>query len=339
MQARELWECALKGAEWLVSQQEADGRWRPLLEPYVDGYYKSAWALSRMGCPTQAQRCLNYVAAHLLQPDGDVLPRKHPWHNEIHYLYSNAYLIIGGMCTGRYDVAQPALRFLLRQQQPAAGGLASLPAEDNGAVRCDTMSTSAAGLAALAAGRLDAVCCAANWFARLVKAQPKPEAYFLCTVDADGQIVSSFPEQDAAWRMVRTDQPNQTWYAVGLPLAFLVKAYQATGRREHLELALWFYAFLERCVDAWSGPSSGQAGWGCAELYRMTGETCYREGALQIGSYIAQHQAPNGAWNADPGAPLEPTHTWVPQDFDTSAESVLWLGEIASNILARDGDA
>jgi hypothetical protein len=338
MKADELWACAVKGAGWLAAQQAPDGRWRPLKQPCADAYYKGTWSLSLLGYATQAQRCLSYSVERLLQPDGDVLPRKHLWHREIHYLYANAYFVIGAARLGRYEVLRPTLQFLLSLQQPTSGGFASQPSVENGAVCCDSMSTAAAGLAALAAGRIDAACCAARWLRDLVKAQPQPQTRFLCSTNAEGQPVATFPTQDASWREVRTDQPAQTWYAVGLPFAFLVKLHQATGQRAHLELARWFFDFQERCVDAWTGPSSGKAGWGCAELYRMTGETRYREVALQVGAYIANVQDACGAWNAEIGQPIGATHTWIPQDFDTTAEFVLWLGEIASNLMARDGD-
>jgi hypothetical protein len=337
MNASDLWACAVKGAQWLTAQQEPDGRWRPLRAPCVDAYYKGAWALSLMGCPTQAHRCLDYSVRHLLQPNGDLTPRRHFWHREIHHLYSNAYFVLGGVRTGRYDVLQPTLRFILSQQQPASGGFSSSPSVGDAAAPCDSMSTAACGLAALAAGRLDVASSAARWLANLAKEQPEPDTALYTTTDAEGRLVTTYASADAPWRVVRTDQPNQTWYAIGLPFAFLVKAAQATGQRSWLALAGWFYDLQERCVDAWGGPSSGKAGWGCAELYRMTGKARYRDIALQVGSFIAQNQSPDGAWNSNFGQPVEETHVWVPQDFDATAEFTLWLGEIASNVLARDG--
>ncbi len=336
MNASDLWESAVKGAKWLASQQEPDGRWRPLRSPCVDAYYKGSWALNLMGYPTQAHHCLNYAVRRLLQPNGDLLPRRHLWHREIHYLYANAYFVIGGARTGRYDVQQPTLAYILSQQRPASGGFASSPSAENGAFSCDSMSTAACGLAALAAGRLDVASCAARWLANLAKEQPEPDAAFYTTTDAEERLVTSFAEDDAPWRVVRTDQPDQTWYAVGLPFAFLVKAAQATGQRSLLALAGWFFDLQERCVNAWEGPSSGKAGWGCAELYRMTGKARYREVALQVGAYIAAAQDASGAWNSDFGRPVAPDHPFIPQDFDASAEFTLWLGEIASNLLARE---
>lgn len=336
MNASDLWNCAVKGAAWLASQQEPDGRWRPLRAPCVDAYYKGAWALNLLGYPTQAHRCLDYASRHLLQPDGDLNPRRHLWHREIHYLYANAYFVVGGARTGRYDVLQRTFAYILSQQQAASGGFASTPSAENGAYTCDSMSTAACGLAALAAGRLDVASCAARWLANLAREQPEPAAAFYTTTDAEGRLVTTFATEDAPWRVVRTDQPAQTWYAVGLPFAFLVKTAQATGQRSQLALAGWFYDLQERSLGAWSVPSSGKAGWGCAELYRMTGKARYREVALQVGAYIAAAQDASGAWNSDFGTPLEGAHAWVPQDFDASAEFTLWMGEIAANVLARD---
>ncbi|NLG49831.1 MAG: hypothetical protein GX552_06960 [Chloroflexi bacterium] len=335
MNAQDFWQCAEKSADWLISQQAEDGRWKPITQPVVDAYYKASWALSLMGRPTAAHRSLDYAARHLLQPNGDVQPRQNRWHSEVHYPYANAYFVMGGVRLARYDVAWPAMCFLRTLQSPASGAFASVYTEDNIPVRCDTMSTAGAGLACLAAGCLDAACRAADWLQALVERQPTPDRAFFCTVDAENNLVTQFPESDSPWRVVRTDQPNQIWYAVGLPFAFLIKLAQATARMEYLHLALWFFDFQQRCVNPWAGPSSGKAGWGCAELYRMTGEARYRDIALSIGEYMAGFQAPDGSFQIPLSAPYDPQRPLTPGDFDLTAEYTVWLGEIAANLLVR----
>jgi len=338
MKPKKLWKCARLGAQWLVDRQAKDGSWKGLERPVLDAYYKASWALGLLGHARAAQRTLNYTATHLMQENGDLGPREHPWHNYVHYPYANAYIIIGGVRMGCYDIVSPALEFLLGLQCASSGGFCSLIAEGDTPLRCDTMSTAAAGLACLATGRLQPACWAADWLGEMIERQPDPEKRFYCTVDAENTLVTQFSQQDAAWRMVQTEQPDQIWYAVGLPLAFLVKLAQATGKRRHLDLAYWYLHFLERCINPWCGPSSGKAGWACSELYRMTGDETLRERALAIGAYMVGFQQEDGSFSLDPvpGTPST-APSLSPGDLDLCAEYTLWLGLIATNLRSRAG--
>ncbi|MHB0858183.1 MAG: prenyltransferase/squalene oxidase repeat-containing protein [Anaerolineae bacterium] len=332
MDIQSLWECAERGAAWLIAQQNEDGGYRAIAEPVADAYYKSAWALGLLGKPAAAHRSLSFARRHLLQPNGDVAPRGHLWHREVHYLYANAYFVLGGVRLGRYDVSEPALRFLLSQQSPVTGAFASAPRQGGMPLRYDAISTAAGGLACLAAGRVEQARAAAKWLGQLLARQPEIEAAFYGTVSADGNLVTRFSEDEAPWRVVRTDRAGQTWYIVGLPFAFLVLLAQATSMPEYLEAARNYLTFQESCVEPWSGPSSGKAGWGCAALYRMTGEQRLREIALRIGRYMAGFQLADGSFSLTPVEGDLEKRTLTPADFDLTAEYALWLGEIAANI-------
>ncbi|MHB1294463.1 MAG: hypothetical protein ACYC4R_05655 [Anaerolineae bacterium] len=332
METQGLWECARRGAAWLIAQQDADGGYRAVPEPMADAYYKSAWALQLLGEPAAAHRTLNYARRRLLQPNGDLAPREHPWHREVHYLYANAYFVLGGAHLGRYDVSEPALRYLLSLQSPVTGAFASTPPTGGMPLRYDSISTAAGGLACLAAGRLEQARAAGNWLMRLLARQPEPATAFYGTVAAGDALVTRYSDGQAAWRVVRTDHAGQIWYMVGLPFAFLVLLAQATGSAEHLEGAHHYLAFQESCVEPWSGPSSGKAGWGCAALYRLTGEARLREIALGIGAYMAGFQLGDGSFSLTPVEGKLQDRPLAPGDFDLTAEYTLWLGEIAANL-------
>jgi hypothetical protein len=338
MKAQQYWEHALLGGRWLLEHQNGDGSWIGLSEPKVDAFYKGSWALMMTGQPAAAHRSLNYAKKHFLTATGDFLPRGHPWHYDVHYLYANAYFIIGSMVAGRYEIAMPATRFMLTQQDGEHGGFYTRCTEPGERNLTDTMSAGAAGVACLAAGQLDAARRAADYFARIVELQPAPEQRFYTTIEADGTLgTQPKDDEEAWWRIIDTQTENQCWYAVGLPFAFLVRLAEATGEARYRDLAQWFFDFQQRCVDPWDGGSSGKAGWGCAMLYRITGETRYRDIAFHVGDMILNKQHDNGAWSSvgqgyGEGEQPELSNS----DFDLNAEYTLWLALISSNILARD---
>ena len=338
MTANKLWEHALMGSRWLVEHQQPDGSWMGLDDPKVDAFYKGSWPLLLTGQPAAAHRLLNYTRQHFMTDKGDFVPRGHPWHMEVHYVYANVYFIAGSMMAGRYELAMPAVRFLLGQQDPDHGGFYSRRAVAGQRELSDTMSAGAAGVACLAAGRMDAARRVAGYLSHIVDLQPAPDDRFYTTVEAGGQLGTEIKDDDeAVWRIIDTRTPDQCWYAVGLPFAFLIRLAEATGETRYRDLAQWYFDFQLRCIDPWDGGSSGKAGWGCAMLYRMTGETRYREIAFHVAHNILARQNADGSWASLPeGYGQVDQVALTNADFDVTSEFTLWLSLIAANVLARD---
>ena len=347
----ELWMRASIGCRWLLKHQNADGSWNGLREPKVDAFYKACWALSAVGQPAAAHRTLNYVQQHFLTADGDVSPRHHPWLREVHYLYANAYVVIGSMQSGRSDIAIPSLRFLLSCQDSDHGGFRSQPHPTPQGVAFDSVSAASAGLACLTVGQIQPARHTADFLAHLIKLQPDPQHRFFTTVGPDGRLRTKIEgASDAYVRVVDTRLKNQCWYTVGVPFAFLVRLSEATGEARHRDMAQWYFDFQDRCINPWNGGSSGKAGWGCAMLYRMTGEPRYREIALHTaeritarqnndGSWLKPNKAKNDArpavgWGASGGELFR--NTLTDAKFEVTSEYVLWMALIAANVAARD---
>ena len=342
MSVEQIWKQALMGSRWLVERQNPDGSWIGLSDPQADAFYKGSWPLLLTGQPAAAHRLLTYVRQHLMTADGDFVPRRHPWHTAVHYVYANVYFIVGAMHADRYDVAMPALRFLLGQQDPDHGGIYSRRVEAGQKTFCDTMSAGAAGVALLAGGQLDAARRVAGFLAHIVALQPAPDERFYATVEADGTLGTQFGDDEAVWRVIETQSPDQCWYALGLPFAFLIRMAEAAEKgsdqeSRYRDLVQWYLDFQRRCVNPWDGGSSGKAGWGSAMLYRITGEKQYRDIALHVADMIAGKQAADGGWASSGGAYGE-VHEQVltNADFDVTSEYTLWLALIAANLMARD---
>lgn len=332
MTAKHIQERALMGSRWLVKHQNPDGSWRGLRDPKVDAFYKASWALMETGQPASANRSLTYVQNNFFTAQGDFLPREHPWHTTVHYPYANSYFIIGSMLTGRYEIAMPAVSFLLSQQAEEHGGFFSRFTKKGTNDLSDTMSSSAAGIACLAAGKIEAAQRVAEYLSHIVDLQPAPSDYFFTTVEADGRLCTDRADDvEVFHRIIDTKKENQCWFALGLPFAFLVHLANATNATRYYDLAQWYFDFQHRCINPWDGSSSGKAGWGCAMLYRITGDAGYRDIASHIAENIMSKQKGDGRWLSADGQP-ELTNA----DLDITAEFTLWLSLISTNILARD---
>jgi len=331
-------EGARRGAAWLLAQQRPNGGWKPLENPPVDAFYKGSVAFALLGEIAAAERTLDYIKRHLLQPDGDFLPRSNPWFLDVHYQYANGWIILGAQKIGRYDITMPAIRFLLSQQDAATGGFYSQKSVGGQKRRIDTMSSGIAGLDCLAAGQYDAAFKAARYFEKMIDMQPAADKFYL-TLNEDGRLGVDFPADQTFWRVVDAKKPDQCWYAVGLPFAFAVLMHQATGDARYAKLAQWYFDFQTRCVNPWDGGSSGKAAWGCSILYHNTGDERYLDIAAHVAKRILACQLPDGwfqwgksqSYNAAAGAGAK---VFQAGEFDLASEFTAWLALIGSNLLA-----
>jgi hypothetical protein len=325
-----------RGVEWLLDQQTAAGNWRQLETEVYDAYYKGSWALASAGRLDAAHRLLTHVRRTFLAPDGDLEPRLSPLHTVVARHYCSAYAVLGAQKLDRYEIAAPAMRFLLSQQDPNHGGFYSIKAGPGEQPRSDSMSTSMAGVACLAAGQTVAAVRAGDCLLRMVEMQPAPDVQFYTSLDAQGALITDFAPDVTEWRVVRFAEPKQRWFAVGLPFAFAVLLSAATGETRFSRLAGELFALQSRGAEPWDVPSSGKAGWACSMLYRDTGEQRYREIALRVARQIMGYQTPAGYFLLGPAGPSEPA-TFAPFVYDVTAEFALWLTLIANNVLVGDG--
>ena len=229
---------AQRGVAWLLDQQTAAGSWRQLEAEVFDAYYKGGWALAVSGQPAAAHRLLTHVQRAFLTADGRLEPRAALLHTDIARLYASSYAILAAQKLDRYEIAAPAVRYLLSQQDPDHGGFYSGKTPAGGKRRSDSMSTAMSGVALLAAGQTERAALAGDCLLRMVEMQPAPDRFFT-TLDETGRLQVAFPPEAAVWRVVEAGQTGQRWFAVGLPFAFAVllhagdrrAAVQAAGRR------------------------------------------------------------------------------------------------------------
>ncbi|WDO11342.1 hypothetical protein ME763_37080 (plasmid) [Streptomyces murinus] len=323
-----------RGANRLAQTQRPDGS-LPSSHDVIESCYKGIWALQCAGRTLEAAR----LAAHMrtrFTPDGDVpTPRHEPYFLDIHYLYANGYLAIGTQILGQFDLSSQSMSFIASQQNLDHGGFRSTgPRTGDG--RCDTVSTSISGLAALFHGKQEVALAAADFLSDVWKHQPDPASAFHTSVSAVGNLIT-----DADARHLKVQEPGQDWWFLGAPALFLTALYEKTGDEKHLQLARDFIHYMTQTCnqDAVLAPSCGKIGVSAAMLYRVTRESRYAELATQIADLIVSNQDANGVWTREKwagGPDWDHTTDLLWYDLDMSLEYVLWLDLITRELISAD---
>ena len=130
---------AERGVAWPWNQQTPAGNWRQPEAEVFDAYYKGGWALAARGQLAAASRLLTHVQRTFLAVDGDFEPRAGHLHTDVARLYSNSDIVLTAWELDRYEIAAPAVRYLLSQQDRDHGGFYSCktpPGDDAGQTPC-----------------------------------------------------------------------------------------------------------------------------------------------------------------------------------------------------------
>ena len=325
------WAGALRGAQWLLDQQNSDGSFSPI-EEGVDAYYKIPYALAVTGYPRQAHQLIDWAVKVALTSEGDLrgkaVKAQSPWHSEC-YTYSNSWMVIGAQRLGRFDYARPAMAFIRKFLSTANGGIFSEPASIiTGEGRQDMVVTSQAGSACLYMGLWTEAMRIGDWFVEMLRGQPGIEHNLYACSDPAIGLITDYPADYPLMYVVKTAEKGQWYFYPGIAMGFLSKLYLATGKREYLEASEGYFDFTPRCQDDvyCTGPS-GKVGWGSAQMYWITGEEKYRDAAVAVGDYLLEGQKDNGLW--DLAGPYGSDRFTI---LDITAEFVVWLAEIAQHL-------
>lgn len=339
MDRKSLQSHAADSYRWIRTRLQDDGAWRGNPPVDVAAYYKAPWCFAASGDPQASRLSLAHIEANYLREDGDL----EPIHNQIllerHPLYPHAYVIIGALSAGRTNLAGRILDFMTNHRHAGLGAWGDR-IETGERQRFDSVSTSCAGLAFLQSGRLDEAHGAATFLERLLDLQPDPENVFYSSTFGNGELITEFPDSRAALdRRIRIYGRFQVWWAISFPLIFLARFAGTRGEKHWLGTARRYLSLLDRSRQSWDDLSAGKAAWGCALLYRLTGDPGYRARAFTAARAIVSRLARDGGWNdcinGEGGTSDAPTV----MGYEVSTEFALLMALISEAVTSGDGVA
>ena len=284
-------------------------------EPDLQAHYKGLYFAASVGDMVLAARYAGIVR-RMMRADGDFRTaetfkgfRQFPCSPPNQYIYPNGWIIAGAQRLGAYDIAQAGLGFITSFQDPQHGGFYYTFDPATGQIDrslMDSSSTSSAGLAMLACGRIDRAMRAGDFLLRLLEAQPEPDRYFFSCMRADGTLETDVFDSEDKWDprgrkqkclSAEADAAEELTWLIGKPTKFLTRLYAATGEQRYLRGARTAFDFFGRLHEnAWTNYASCKTMWAGAELYRLAGEARFAETAIRILDFFAESQCASGGW-------------------------------------------
>ena len=322
---------------WQRSRLSDDGRWRSDPGQIVDAYCKAPWSFAAAGDRQAAQRCLSYLERNYISSAGDLEHIDNKHQRGRFTLYPHAYVAIGSIMAGRTELTNRCLDFLDRYRHAELGAWGDRDDGQNPR-RYDSISTSAIGLAFLEAGRMEAAYSAAYFLERLLELQAGGESIFFTSVLGSGELLTAGSKMDAL-KGVQVDLTGrfQTWWAIGFPVIFLGRLLEVTEDERWLHIARRYLKLLDHSAQAWDDLSSGKLAWGCAIIYRATGDPVYKKLALRAARALVSRLGSDGGWHACRKGEGQTGGSPNAIGFGVSTEITLWLALTGEALALRDG--
>lgn len=323
-----------KAVQWLMSHFEEDGSYGSNIQDLAS-YYKSPYLLYLSGRVEESCQLLTYIKDKFMQGNGDFITAddiksENKAFGE-YWAYINGWLALTAQKLGRFDVAYPAYQYLTSFYHPKHGGFTTNKPYGQAHNVVDVLSTAHLGLTSLYFGNLEKAKSAGELLQRFVSMQPDIEQGFYLRLNDVGKIITDFPQEASIFFKVSAVQPDQAYFMIGYPAAFLGKLYQVTREKHYLGTAKSYLDFALNCHDNLrTCHFSHKVAWGAAIVANLTRELRFADLAKSISEYLLSIQDANGGWLQE-----QPAHT----SFDQTAEIAIWLREIAAELSTQEGES
>lgn len=315
-----------KTQQWLIQQIDVNGK----LTNYPDDlvcYYKLPYLLTARGEHILVNHLLNYIKATFFSENNQITFTNKKTNNPLmakFWGYVLGWLALASHKLGRFDISYPAHDYLTKFQSQDHGGFATSDPWGLTDDSMDIITTAQLGRLALYFGQKTQAAKAGDFLNWNLNSQENIEKSMYLFSNNQGKQVQDFPKDMAFIYELKKEEPNQAYFMIGLPCAFLVELYQATNNPTFLNAAKQYGDFALSCHESIKRfHFSHKVAWAMSLLYKVTKEEKYLSLCKSISNYLIEIQGPEGIWLKDQ-SPID--------SLDQSVENAIWLNEIAINL-------
>jgi len=298
-------------------------------------YYKSVYALRLTGYSVEAAKVLDRIMKLHYTDTGDL--RNSPgsksagtYTSHFCQVYPNMWIALGAHLLGRHDVVRMLMNGIMNNYYDEELGTfrsSCLPP-----VEQFDINSGAAAVEVFVLTDIEKAKRAGNFLIQHIENQPDPENWYYIRLEKPWTYLTTPDPRSAAYSAIEIDQPNQSYWCLGLPAAALAQLYECTGEAKYLQGATRFFeTFLACGENGCCAPGSGKSFWASSILYRLTGEQKYLETNQKLGEFFFRCQQEDGTFVMPDMKPEEITPKWL---FDSNPEYLRWFLEVAAELTA-----
>jgi hypothetical protein len=319
-------ESSDRTSKWLAKQISHLGRF----SAYPDDlacYYKAPYFLAITGQEVLAARLCNYIKSTFFKTNdfsNQNIKTDNPALQKF-WGYVIAWIGIGSQKLGFFDISYPAYQYLRRfySQDHGAFGTHGPWGEKDDTI--DMLTTAHFGRLSLFMGEKERSLRAGEFLSWMIEHQVDLANQMLLAVNNNREFIKQFPQDQAFFYTVKKCDPQQAYFMIGYPCAYLAELYHITGNVNFLEAAKKYANFALQCNDNIKAfPYSHKVAWAMSLMYRYTKENKYLALCESISHYLMSIQSVDGVWLEQDG----PVNS-----IDQSVENAIWLREIAGNVV------
>ncbi|MFI4938189.1 MAG: hypothetical protein ACHQJ6_06750 [Candidatus Berkiellales bacterium] len=319
-------ERSQKTLNWVIQQIEANGKIKSFPDDLV-GYYKLPYLLTTTGHPVLAKKVFDYMQNTFFTQNGMLTFDNKKTENLLmakFWGYVLGWVAIAAQKAGRFDLSFPLHHHLTHFQSQDHGGFATSGAWGKHDEAMDVITTAQLGRLSLFFGMKFEAIKAGEFLSWNINHQPKLTESLYLFVNNDKKHILKYPREMEMIYVVNKSLPNQAYFMIGLPCAFLVDLFLATKQAHFLNAAKQYADFALECHESIkSFHFSHKVAYAMAMLYRYTKEEKYLSMCKSITEYLIQIQDEDGIWLRKEGQV---------NSFDQSLEIAIWLNEIHTHL-------
>lgn len=293
----------------------------------ISCYYKSPMMFLRAGKSDRAIQILDYVKTNFFQSDGDFLsPGGIKSTNSAYtefWTYTNGWLVRASQKLSREDINKPALIFLDDFKNVENGGFFTHRLDLNDKIT-DALTTALHGHIRLERGNIAIAIESGNYLINVIDLQRDLTKGFYLRLDKQDNLITDFPEHESSIHWINREKPDQLYFMLGYPIAFLGFLFQSTQNFKFFEAAHRYVDFiLSFHEDIFSSNFSHKVAWACSVLFSIRPDQRLEKIISSVMKHFLITQSEEGAWFLEKDMHMA---------YDQSAEIACWFLETAKNI-------
>ncbi|MEE9451231.1 MAG: hypothetical protein V3V61_00575 [Gammaproteobacteria bacterium] len=327
---KELSERLVAGAkittQYFRSKLNKDGSYGENIDD-LSCYYKSPMMFIIAGQKDLANLVLDHIKCRYMTDTGDFMTdmsmKSAKPEYTIFWTYTNGWIVRAAIELGRKDISISAYEYLLHYNvENGLGFLMNHLDSKNGVT--DVLTAAHHGLIHLEHNNMDLAVLAGNYLCAALHKQPEIDRFFYLRFDASGNAITQFDDEQVAFFCIDKQIPDQLYFMIGYPCAYLALLHEKTKDKKFIEGAKAYLNFALSCDEnVLSCNFSHKLAWAASILYKITGDAKYLTSITTITDYFISRQSREGMWYLEDD---------INTAYDQSAEIACWFMDIVKNL-------